>query len=1604
MADLINEQIKGYRILDRIGSGGFGEVYSAHQDIIERQVAIKVILPQHAQNPDFARRFDYEAQLIARLEHPYIVPLYDYWREPSRAILVMRYFQRGSLSRYLNINQHLTIEQSAVMLEQIASALGTAHQKNIVHRDIKPDNILLDDKDNAYLTDFGLAETLDNIEDSSQGGTPAYMAPEVIMSKNPGIQSDIYSLGFVVYEMLTGLHPFDLILGEKRQFRDLIRLQLQEPIPHINDISDELNMVLQRATAKDTTDRYESLLDFARDFRAFAPSNFMPSGDMLPMRQSDDDSNLLIITQFINNPYKGLQAFEEADADTFFGRESLVEQMITRLEEDTTHGNFLAVVGPSGIGKSSVVKAGLLPAIRNGKLHGSDQWFILNMIPSTDPISQLSATLSNAAIHDVPDKDDLLRQNPNALAELIPQLFRDDNSRILIFIDQFEEVFTMVEDEDVRRQFLSLILQGIQSERVYIVITMRADFYDRPLFYEQFGQLIEQRTQLVLPLSASELTRIIIQPAEQVGLELDPELVGMMIADVREESGALPLLQYALSEVFERREGNRLTAQAYQDIGGIAGALAHRADQLYYELDAEHQSLAQQMFLRMVTLGEGQDDTRRRAKHGELMSMTDERDQVQQILDKFGKYRLLTFDYDRDTREPTIEIAHEALIREWRNLRLWLDASRGDIRLQRTLASAVTDWQKAQNERSYLLRGSRLHQFDDWAKSSRMKLSDSELAFLRASRTVQEEEVAHEAELQKRASDRLRQLVVVLAIGFVLAVSLGAFGLEQGRVATNAQLTSDANAVEAINAQATSVANAQLAEENAQLAEASAQDALSLAIAVSARQEYNDGLNPILGLLLAIEAVNRVEEPNPTVLDTLIWAATSPGFVTIDDVEGDYTAEHLAISGDGAYRLYVGGAPPAQRIMDDISLPTNRPGIQENNIGGNPPPNQPPSQRPPSSPSQPSTDVDLEVDSEVMNQRRHIIVENHDERTIHHRFEQHEAPITSLVTNEAYAFSADSLGQVYMWDIATGILLHDYQVSAGFVELTVSYDGSRLLIASHDMQSSQVTHTIYDILRDRLLSEYIIENALLSRMDKTGEFLVSVYATGNVFTRDVLTGAILYEFSIPRIQIRPPSVDLDFTTDTFEDPFAVIVVGDDTLWQLNLITGESFEVLLPILNTTHRIKIFDDYLVAITSVDGNFILYDLLLQASELAFSLESQSNPLDIEWHPNNGHLHITTNQNNIVEYSTSTESTAIASYNEGTVVNHASFAQVGDELTVFTSSSQSEFPDFNGIWQSEAFEGIPLLQLTSGTFGRMGVPLWTSNDGQLLLYQFETDLMVYDIQNEIDLGCLLCGNYSDTTKIANDSRQDSTLFAVYHDGELDIYDSTRLINHIKPLHTLPNMPIDIVDFDFNGTHLVFLVNRLISDSDSNEQYYIWMDAETGAVLYESDTLEYPSNFIVFMPDEDMIALNYEEIGFLTMDVEDGEVENEFEGHSDTVMSVDFFDNLAVSGALDNQFIIWDWETGELLESAVTPDQIVNVVFSPDGDHFLTVHLESSPILWRTRSWTQDQVFEWIEANRYVRNFTESECTLFEQLELCATDYAYYGDDDDEGDDDDDD
>jgi class 3 adenylate cyclase/WD40 repeat protein len=479
----------------------------------------------------------------------------------------------------------------------------------------------------------------------------------------------------------------------------------------------------------------------------------------------------------VEPPYKGLVAFEPEDRDVFFGREEVVTALITRLATE----RLLAVVGASGSGKSSVVRAGVLGETAPGGRLGIATGPAILMTPGAHPLAELAARLSLASGVAGGSLHRDLRSDPAALDLACRQLVPASGAggRVLLVVDQFEEVFTLCRDEAERRAFIDALVDAVTVERgvATVVLALRGDFYGHCGAYGALASLIESGTALLGPMHPDEVRLAIEGPAKLGGLRLEHGLAELIVRDVEEEPGALPLLSHALLETWKRRRRRTLTLEGYREAGGVEGAIARTAEAVYGALDAAQQMLARDLFVRLTDLGEGTEYTRRRVPQSELVEDSDASEPMSALLETLTEARLVT------VSGAGVEVAHEALIREWPRLRGWLDDDRDSLRLHRHLTHAAQDWVALERDAAELYRGPRLVAAREvLADGDRVKLNSLEAEFLRASIDAENDErraVEEQAAARERANRRLRVLLLGTASALVVALAAGVLALRQ---------------------------------------------------------------------------------------------------------------------------------------------------------------------------------------------------------------------------------------------------------------------------------------------------------------------------------------------------------------------------------------------------------------------------------------------------------------------------------------------------------------------------------------------------------------------------------------------------------------------------------------------------------------------------------------------------------------------------------------------------------------------------------------------------------------------------------------------------------
>ncbi len=474
------------------------------------------------------------------------------------------------------------------------------------------------------------------------------------------------------------------------------------------------------------------------------------------------------------NPYKGLQPFGSDDAVRFYGRDALVAEMVRNLSLDKP---LTSIIGASGSGKSSAVRAGLLPALAKGVIEGSESWLIATMMPGSHPFAELEAALLRTTINGPDSLSEQLSSEGSGLLRAALCVLPSERSRLVLVIDQLEELFTLSEP-NVRRRFLDNLVDAIDDphHRITVITTLRADFYGAALEHPEFGARLGEGIINVTALTPGELEDAAVEPARELGVALEPTLVTQLISDVGTEAGALPLFQFALTELYDRRASDTLTSTDYAEMGGLAGALRHRVGDLYESFDSDEQAAARQLFLRLVTVGELDQRSRRRVPAREIASLGVDTVVMQRVIQRMGERRLLSFDADQLTGAPTVEVAHESLLMRWPRLESWVEESREDLRKHASLRVAMREWQLAGRHPEYLMPAARWREFVAWTETSNIDLNDAERGYLEASERRMAEEDARRQD-DERARRRLVGLVGALAasLGLAALLILGVF-------------------------------------------------------------------------------------------------------------------------------------------------------------------------------------------------------------------------------------------------------------------------------------------------------------------------------------------------------------------------------------------------------------------------------------------------------------------------------------------------------------------------------------------------------------------------------------------------------------------------------------------------------------------------------------------------------------------------------------------------------------------------------------------------------------------------------------------------------------
>lgn len=760
--------IKHYELIRELGAGGMGMVFLARDTRLARLVAIKFLLEHTG---DGAERFLVEARTTALCRHENIVVIYDVDEINGFPYMVLEYIEGRTLRSAMNERARDTASAVEVMVP-VARALACAHAMGIIHRDLKPENILLAHSGQVKVVDFGIAKQIapqmkdgsapTNVlpmqemgltQDGTLVGTMPYMSPEQWRYEPLDTCTDIWAAGIILYELATGAHPL-----EPLSFTNLFRVaDSTTPMPSARDKlmgAPSLADVIDRCLKKHKEERFGSATLLAE-----------------ALEKLGEDKHLKALSED-ENPFAGLAAFQETDAARFFGRDGDIDATIGKLR----HHQLVAIAGPSGVGKSSFVRAGVIPALK--RAGRQLEAFVIRpgrhpLVALADVLVFFADTAVDAGALDEPTPAaiaDILKTQPGYLGARLRARCRKrgNDHRILLFVDQLEELFTLGIDVSERAAFCACI-EGVAddaSSPLRVIVTIRADFIDRLADERRFLSEVTRGLLFLPPIGPDGLRDALTKPIEAAGYRFeDDQLADEMLRGLDGTKSPLPILQFTASKLWDARdrENKLLTRAAYRAIGGVAGALSTHADAVLEGLSLLEQHLARSIFLRLVTI----DRTRAIVQWDEFRSLSEDIAAVEQVVDCLADARLLSIERDNERVGKTVELVHESLIETWGKYRVWLDENAHDAQFLTELRSAALQWEKNGEAQGFLWRDRAAAEAGTWLALRRKELNTDGTIGLGKREERYLEAVVR---LMETARRRQKQVIAALFAGLSLVV------------------------------------------------------------------------------------------------------------------------------------------------------------------------------------------------------------------------------------------------------------------------------------------------------------------------------------------------------------------------------------------------------------------------------------------------------------------------------------------------------------------------------------------------------------------------------------------------------------------------------------------------------------------------------------------------------------------------------------------------------------------------------------------------------------------------------------------------------------------
>ena len=720
--------VEGLRIMRPLGRGGMGMVWVARDEALGRRVALKVL---HTSTAHLGNSLLEEARTTAHFNHPHIVQIYATGVHRGAMWFSLELVDGGSLRQRID-DRPLAVLEGVRLLQEIAAALAHAHERGIVHQDLKPENVLIGIDGRARVADFGLARRFE-MKTASRGGTnttpassadppprricgtPPYMAPEQFRGEPPAPPFDIWAFGVLMWEVLRSDRPFDRVGDSRATIAERILHLTTAPVPA--DVPPELAMLVARCLNPDPSARPSAHALHQALSRHGRPTSKDGRGP----------------------PFRGLSRFTEAGAAGFFGRETEVALLVEQIRNQP----ILPLVGPSGTGKSSLVLGGLVPRLRErGPI------WLVEVRPGRNPFQALAIGLQNkdsinrtahtsqsvdgsppAHPNRAPVSAGQLRADPFLLGRILRARAMALHRTAVLFVDQLEELLVGSDPETRLAYLRSLALAADDPvDPVRIILTLRDDFLGRLALDADIRRALSNFF-VVQPPGPAGLRRILEAPVEARGYTWeDPSMVTQLIASTGGLVASLPLLQVAGTLLWERRDTRNqvIPRSALDEFGGLQGALAHHADTTLAGISVQEQTIQRQLLLRLVT----PEETRRVVALSTLREAIGP--EVDDALERLVTHRLVNLQR-AENGDTDVELVHEALITHWHRLRRWLDEGRADHRLASDVEDAARRWDTQRRSPDACLAGTLLTEAVAAHSTRNLKLSPLASTFLKAS-------------------------------------------------------------------------------------------------------------------------------------------------------------------------------------------------------------------------------------------------------------------------------------------------------------------------------------------------------------------------------------------------------------------------------------------------------------------------------------------------------------------------------------------------------------------------------------------------------------------------------------------------------------------------------------------------------------------------------------------------------------------------------------------------------------------------------------------------------------------------------------------------------